>query len=57
MSNVSFFHAYVLVAMYRWAEGYFQIKPGMYRVIVCLDSHTSYDAVCDDFGNLVRVSQ
>ena len=46
---------YPVVGIYRHAESYMGGKPGMFRVIVCIEGVDSFDAVMDDFGNLVRV--
>ena len=48
---------------YRVLAGYHRhidvlCRPGMYYVSVCLGVFpVGFDAVCDDFGNLVKVTQ
>lgn len=48
----------VTVGVYRHFPG--MTKHGYYAVVLCVDSWVGSacvaDAVCDDFGNLVRVS-
>jgi len=48
------FASYILCGMWRHYDG--MCLPGTYRVVICLDGADHYDAVMDDFGNLVRVS-
>ncbi len=48
-----------LVAVYRHSSN---CKPGLYEVVICIDTQWLPNrrhsvAVCDDFGNLVRVAQ
>ena len=50
---------YPLVGVYRHHN--LMCRPGLYAVVFCIDTQWMRDscvsAVCDDFGNLVKVTQ
>lgn len=48
------FSYFILVGC--WRHETIMCRPGLWRVVVCCDEYRNYDAVVDDFGNLVRVS-
>jgi hypothetical protein len=52
----SMFATYPLCALWRHGMTSADASRGVYYVVVCIDGVDSFDAVMDDFGNLVRVS-